>query len=111
MINYAIALVFLLFAAFQYNDPDPLVWIIIYGAVAIAYLWKGLPKKMLYFIAIFLAIYMVSYIPSFVEWIKDDLPSITGTMKAENPEVENIREFLGLGLAVSALVFLIKQRK
>jgi hypothetical protein len=111
MVKYIIAIIFILFAIVQYNDPDPYVWMAIYGAIAIVYLWKGAPKSLLYAMVISLSIFLLTYIPSFIQWIKDGIPSITGTMKAENPEVENIREFLGLVLGVSALLFLIRQKK
>lgn len=35
-ISIFFGLVFLLFAAFQYNDPDPQVWVPIYGFAAVA---------------------------------------------------------------------------
>jgi hypothetical protein len=111
MVKYAIAFVFILFAIVQYNDSDPYLWIAIYGSIGMVYLWKEVPKSLLYFMVFSLSIFLATYIPSFIEWINDGLPSITGTMKAENPEVENIREFLGLTLGTLAIVFLIRQKK
>ncbi|MCG8388879.1 MAG: transmembrane 220 family protein, partial [Cytophagales bacterium] len=31
IIKLALALIFIAFAALQYNDPDPLLWMFIYG--------------------------------------------------------------------------------
>ena len=36
ILSIVFGLLFLLFAAFQYNDPDPEVWVPIYGLAAVA---------------------------------------------------------------------------
>ena len=33
IVNFILAIMFLLFAFVQINDPDPVIWILIYGAV------------------------------------------------------------------------------
>ena len=40
-----------------------------------------------------------------VDWVKKGMPSITGSMKAESPHVEYLREFLGLFIILLALLF------
>lgn len=109
MTNYVIAFIFLLFAGVQYNDPDPFVWMAIYGLVAMAFIWKGSSKTVLYLLLTPIILYAMSYVPSIVKWMDNGLPSITGTMKAENPEVENMREFFGLIICIAGLVFRLRQ--
>jgi hypothetical protein len=38
-----------------------------------------------------------------LEWARMGFPTITGSMKAEEPHIEVVREFLGLLIAVLAL--------
>lgn len=92
-------LIFVLFAAFQYNDVDPYLWIPIYLFAALVCLLSFLDRASNYFFLVALVGYAAGfafYIPSLVEWIQLGMPSITGTMKAESPFVELIREALGL---------------
>ncbi|HYI78522.1 MAG TPA: transmembrane 220 family protein, partial [Chryseolinea sp.] len=35
IVNFILAVLFLLFAFVQINDPDPVIWILIYGAMAV----------------------------------------------------------------------------
>ncbi len=46
-VSGAMALLFIFWAAFQYNDPDPFLWIFVYGLAALAsvlFLIKRLPQ-------------------------------------------------------------------
>jgi len=53
-----------------------------------------------------LGIWLVTYFPSFINWIQDDMPSITGSMKAETPYIEHVREFGGLFISfITTLVY------
>ncbi len=107
-IHVILAIIFILFAAVQYNDPDPYIWIPIYGAVAVVCILSHQKK---YYPPIILAIlgglsiYWMTYIPSVIQWFKDGMPSIASTMKAETPFVELIREFFGLLLAMLTLAY------
>lgn len=96
--------VFLLFAAVQYNDPDPYIWVPIYGFVALEFglaaYNKSLPYALLLAGLAALTIFMLSYLPDLYNWIKMGAPSIVDTMKAERPWVELTREALGLLLCV-----------
>lgn len=111
-LNGAIFILFLVFAALQYNDPDPVRWIAVYGFVALVYgmavfgkfnklvTWAGLA---------FIVFWMGVWVPEFLNWIKIGSPNIAGQMKAETPYVEFTREFLGLLLAGLALAWQIYQ--
>ena len=111
-LNGAIFILFLTFAAVQYNDPDPVRWIAVYAFVALVYgmavfgkfnklvTWAGLA---------FIVFWMGIWVPEFLNWIKIGSPNIAGQMKAETPYVEFTREFLGLLLAGLALAWQIYQ--
>jgi len=103
LLNGLVAVSFLAFAALQFNDPDPLIWVLIYTSIALLAILElfnisnQLFTRLLY-LALFL--YWICYIPDFIAWAKGGFISITGSMEAENPLIENIREFGGLSIAL-----------
>lgn len=112
-VYWAIALVFSLFALVQYNDPDPAVWMLLYGAVAVLYVLAALgkPYRRLAQLGLLVALcWAVTYVPAFIGWLKMGAPSIVGTMKAETLYVELTREFLGLVLAAGACGWLVRRK-
>jgi hypothetical protein len=103
--NILLALLFLLFAYFQYNDPDPWLWITIYlivagicGAAAFGHYNHWLTVA----VFISLTVYWLILLPDFISWVGEGMPTITGSMKAESPHIELVREFLGLLILMSA---------
>ena len=109
--NYFFILTFIVFAALQYNDPDPYVWVPIYlyaaflCAIAIrnqypfkAY-WVGFVVYGVY------AIYKFFDQDGVLDWIKfHHATNIAETMKAEKPWVEETREFFGLVIVMVVLL-------
>lgn len=61
----------MLFAGWQYNDPDPYIWVPIYGFVALEYglaaFNRCLPYRVLLAGAVLLTIFMLTYIPGSVQ--------------------------------------------
>ena len=116
ILHYLLAVLFLIFAILQYNDPDFYIWIPVYLFVAViagAYA-KGHRWPIISLMALLLLFaWSVFYIPFVYQWISDGFPSITGAMKAETMYVERIREFLGLTicLIVTAYYFIKSKRK
>ncbi len=107
--NLIVAAVFVLFAYFQLNDPDPWRWVILYGAVALMYGLAAFGKYFQIVVYLLFAVsiaWLLSLLPDFVNWIRDGAESIVGTMKAEEPHIELTREFLGLVIVLIALVML-----
>jgi hypothetical protein len=109
--NLFFSIVFVLFAALQYNDPDPYLWIPIYFYPAVlcwlafrnrfymAALWLG--------IAIFggYAIYLFFVEDGVLDWIqKHNEENIAGSMQATKPWIEYTREFFGLAIIIIVLV-------
>src|SRR6478735_2788427 len=92
-------LMFVLFAVLQYNDVDPYIWMPIYLLAAMISLVSFLNRTVLNVVFITMILYALGfayYAPSLIKWITEGMPSITGTMKANSPFVELIREALGL---------------
>lgn len=104
--NTLVAALFLLSAALQLNDPDPLRWIAIYAAAAVACLvagrvpWAGTLAAAVGLIAFVWAATMVSVLHEmrFADLFK--------TMKAQTPVIEEAREFLGLALVCGFMAVL-----
>lgn len=101
--NFIFVLVFILFAAVQYNDPDPYLWIPIYlyPAVLCYFAIKNKFSKLAYHLGFGFfgayAIYKLFDENGVIDWIKfHAATSIAATMKAEQPWVEETREFFGL---------------
>jgi hypothetical protein len=102
ILNWILAAMFLLFAIFQYNDPDPIQWAALYLLTMTVCILAALNKSNKYLIAIGLVIsviWAISLSPDFFAWVKEGMPTVTGTMKAENPHIELVREFGGLFIA------------
>jgi len=106
-----IGILFLVFAAVQYNDPDPWIWIMAYSLVGLICLWNinhSIVKPVLLGITTMFAISAAWYLPLMMSWVIDGMPSIIGEMKAATPHIEWMREFLGLMLCTFTLFWLSK---
>ncbi|MFA9205918.1 MAG: transmembrane 220 family protein, partial [Burkholderiaceae bacterium] len=109
--NIFFCVVFILFAVVQYNDPDPYLWIPIYLYPALLCYLKVVQKpisKMAYWAGFLLfgayAIYKMFDTNGIIDWIKfHNASSIATTMKAEQPWVEESREFFGLVIILIVL--------
>ena len=108
-IGLLFSIIFFLFAALQYNDVDPWVWIAIYAIVSIASFlqWMGkVPKKVLLLLSIAFFIGTLNYVPALYDWSQKGFPNIAGKMKATEMHVELVRESLGLLLSALALYYI-----
>lgn len=108
--NYIFVAIFLLFAALQYNDPDPYIWIPIYGYAALLCWWatknKFYPSAYIIGISVYLlyAIYLVFTKDGVMDWAKEHhAESLVQTMKADKPWIEDTREFGGLLILIIVL--------
>lgn len=111
--HIVLSILFLLFAIVQLNDSDPLLWIGIYSLVAVCFAFSAFRRSSKPIIIIGLvvcSVYFLYLFPDFLQWIKMGMPSITDSMKAESTYIELVREFLGLGICISALVYLLRQK-
>ena len=114
IVNIILTLLFLVFAVVQLNDPDPIVWVIIYGAAAVVSGFAAAgryDKNVILTIIGICIVWMLTLVPGVIDWVNEGMPSITGSMKAESPYIEYLREFLGLLIIFLALLFHYFQAK
>jgi hypothetical protein len=109
--NIFFCVVFILFAAVQYNDPDPYVWMPIYLYTAVlcwlAFRNKYFPGAYLLGIAVYAAYAVYKFFDQNGVWdwmTKHHATNIAGTMKAEQPWIEETREFFGLVILIVVLL-------
>lgn len=109
--NLIFCVIFVLFAALQYNDPDPYIWIPIYGYAAVlcwlAFRSRYYPKAYLFGTVIFLlyAVYLFFTKNGVLDWFEEhNAENLVQTMKAEKPWIEDTREFGGLLILIVVML-------
>lgn len=107
IINIVLTVLFALFALFQFNDPDALLWILLYSYVAVmsalAIFKKYSLPLLIMGIAIF-ALYFVYLAPSIAEWAASG-EDLMNKMSDAKPFIEQAREAGGLLLGLLTLIF------
>ena len=108
--NLVFCALFVLFAALQYNDPDPYIWIPIYLYAAIlcflAFRQKFYPYAYLFGITVYglYALYLFFAADGVLDWLNQhQAENIAKTMKATKPWIEETREFFGLIILILVL--------
>lgn len=109
--NYFFTVIFVLFAALQYNDPDPWLWIPIYlyAAVLCWFYARGryYPKAYLAGAGAYLiyAVWLVFTKDGVLDWYNEhQAENLVQTMKAEKPWIEDTREFGGLLILILVML-------
>lgn len=92
---------FMAFAALQVNDPDPVLWILIYGVMAVVSvmaIFDYYNRWLMIILTSLFIVYMVILFPGVAEWFRQDDKSVLfdDVMKMQYPYIEESREFLGL---------------
>lgn len=109
-LNIPLFLYFLFAAAVQYNDPDPVHWMLLYLASAAACLLALLNRDSLPLLYILIGMAIIEMAitgEGFLAWLrvgKENL--ITAKMTAEKPYIELGREFLGAAISLAVGVWL-----
>lgn len=117
IVNFLLVIMFLIFAFLQINDPDPVIWILIYGVMAVycvMAMFEFYPQRFLIATAAIYTLYSLLYAPGVAEWLRQDDRSelFDDLAKMEHPYIEESREFLGLLICVAVLIFyIIRSRK
>lgn len=109
IIHLLLALSFSVFAYLNLNDPDAWIWVLGYGATALLFflaLFGRADRRISGWYAVAISVWMLTLSSGMIDWMNMGFPSITGTMQAHEPHIEVVREFLGLLIAVLALVWL-----
>ena len=109
VLNLVLAAMFVLFAFVQINDPDPVLWILIYGAMAVLCVlaaFRYYHRGVWLVILVGFAAYSFVYLPGVGEWLRSDDKSmlLDDIAKMQHPYIEEAREFLGLLICVLVLI-------
>jgi hypothetical protein len=116
IVNLVLAVMFLAFAFVQINDPDPVLWILIYGAMAVICVMAAFNYYRtwaMFFLLGAFTIYAFLLLPGMREWLAQEDRSMLfdDIAKMQHPYVEESREFLGLMICMVVLVVqLIRSR-
>jgi hypothetical protein len=115
ILNIFLALIFLLFALVQLNDPDPVLWFSMYLLTAVfcaLSIFRKIPLALLYGFGLVLLFYAATHLEYALEWMmSDNKGELFGEMQQDKHYLEGTREFLGLLIAILAVVFLLQQQK
>lgn len=109
ILNLILAVLFLIFAFLQINDPDPVLWILIYGLMAVACVLAAFgyyyPKVLLVMIVLYLG-YSFVHLSGVMEWFRspDKAMLFDNLAKMQYPYIEDSREWLGLLICIAVLV-------
>lgn len=112
ILNSVLALMFMAFAFVQVNDPDPILWILIYGIMAIISvmaIFEYFIPAFMYALAAGYTVYLVVLFPGMMDWYNSPDRSLLfdDIAKMQYPYIEEAREFLGLAICLMVLVFYI----
>src|SRR4051812_3018280 len=109
--NIIFIVLFVLFAALQYNDPDPYIWMPIY--LYAAFLCYSAIKKrfnpVLYTVGFVVltgyALYLFFDKTGVLDWAEEhNAENIVQSMKATKPWIEETREFGGLAIVLAVML-------
>lgn len=113
--HWFVLILFIVFALLQVNDTGSLPWIIGYGWVSVVAAMKIFEKirpaeKRVRFITlcsiVIYLVWAVIWFPEVLTWFELGRPSIAGSMSAEMPYIEYVREFMGLLICVGGMAYL-----
>jgi hypothetical protein len=108
-IDIFLFLLFGVFAALQYNDPDAFLWVVIYGVVALVSLLRVFgvfQRGMVFLLLIAIGLFGLLHAPYFYQWITaDHARDIASAMDDDKQYLEGTREFFGLLLAAICLAY------
>ncbi|SFZ90918.1 Transmembrane family 220, helix [Flaviramulus basaltis] len=114
-INVILAIIFFIFALVQLNDPDAIIWFLIYAIVSFICIYsnfKIVPKKILVAVIILLIGYALFHLSLFIDYLKTEhKEELFGEMVYQKPYLEGSREFLGLLLAALGVFYQLKRPK
>jgi hypothetical protein len=112
--NTLLGAIFILFAVIQLNDPDPILWFLLYMIVALVSVisnYKKIHVYILWGLIIGYLIYAGFHFSYFIDWLQTEYKNeLFGEMVYEKPYLEGTREFIGLIMAVGALLYQIKKK-
>ncbi len=106
---FALAGLAFLFAAFQYNDPDPWIWIALYGAAGVSLMLGGAQvhaRWLAWTVAVAGLAFAAWCSPGVWQYLtNEDGQTLANAMSKEHPYIEETREFGGAMIAASMALF------
>lgn len=107
-IHYLAAALLAVTAALQFNDPDPVYWVAVYGLAAAVPVVHALGRRAPFLAALTIGMAVSGLIyaaPGFFDYLASgEYGSITGSMEGPDAFVEPAREFLGLALTLAVVL-------
>lgn len=106
ILNYAVAVLFATFVVVQFNDPDPWLWVMLYGAPIVIALFAAHHRLHRGIIWAALAVcigLMAMLLPGVIEFVSSGI-ELAEAMSDQRIYVEQTREFFGL--AIVAMYYL-----
>src|SRR5882672_1104369 len=108
-VYFVLAVMFLGFASVQINDPDPIIWILIYGsmaAICVMGAYDFYIRWLMILQAAAYTIYCVLLFPSILDWLGSPDRSLlfSEIAKMQFIYIEESREFLGLVICLVVLI-------
>lgn len=113
VLNFVLAGIFIVMAGLQFDDPDPVYWVAVYGGTALVALSKALGRFGEFWAAVTIGgvlaglIFSVPGVLNFIDFGSFD--ELFGDMASSKPYVESTREFGGLLIALIVLASYVKR--
>ena len=116
VIDGFLAVLFLLFAAVQINDPDPGLWILVYGAMCVACAAAVFNKFSVGIMVPMAAGYLIMsalHVDGMLTWLRSPNRKMLfdNIAKMQYPYIEEAREFLGLLICLGVLLYLFYRQR
>lgn len=116
ILNLLLAAMFIVFAFLQVNDPDPALWILIYGLLACSCVlaaFKFIIPRLWTVVAAILFAYSFIYIDGVSQWLQSDEKHLLfdEIAKMQYVWVEEAREYLGLLFCIGILIMHLLQAR
>jgi hypothetical protein len=97
ILNPWLSVIFAIAAALQWNDPDPYLWIPMYGAAMVACILQAMKRLRPWMsgaVGLVALVWAIAIAPEALELAR--FGDMFQSMKASNPPIESAREFGGL---------------
>ena len=115
IVNAILTILFIVFAVVQLNDPDPLMWVLMYGAIALisAFAFLGKYNKIVLITGMIISfIWAITLSPGVYDWFANHkTDEIFESMAPNKIFIETARECFGLLIAFLVLLFHYFQAK
>lgn len=115
ILNAILAILFVVFAVVQFNDPDPWIWVLMYGYVAVmcGMAFMGIYNKSVLIAGMLVSvIWAITLSPGVYDWFANhNTAEIFENMAPNKVFIETARECFGLLIAFGVLLFQFRQAK